>query len=1409
MKTAKFRASRSAKMRLLSLMLIMVMMLSLGFSGLAAAEELTDEPEEPSVETLAEIEEGEAVAEEPEEAGDPDEDMPAEDPAEESDGESQSVSESDPSDKSTDPAPEDAADPDPVEAERPTDPRQGEGLQELDPVEIPVALPAQDFECVVGDTLISASAPEGALPTGARMVVAAVTDEEILQTIGDTVDAESYRVTAFDITFFNAFGEPVEPLAAVSVTMKAAAIQQSEDPVVVVHMDDNGDTEVVEQTKNANEDEITFSADSFSIYAIITDTYRLKVIFHDANGVAQEPIYVKKGDNIIGDNSVVYDAGIGSTLTGGLLFRGWSKTATYTVADAESAMTIADVRADIKSIVDAGLEEDGQEYHLYPMIYKHIAVQYFNEKDVVIGSDSMLIMPSDVSTTYTVDMQYTVPSSDQNFEGWHVKAGGSNIDGYTADRVYTNGEQITISGDVDFSVFAPAGHWLIFDENGKGGTYNAPQFVKSGEVTVRPRPDSEMVRNGYTFGGWYTDAACTMPFTFGGQLTDNTTIYAKWIPRGTAPYTVIIWKQNVSGDGYDFEEAISLTGTVGTNVNTVSQQGTGNSAYARINGTDKRYGGFHLDHFTQNVEIKPEGNAVVHVYYDRTEYTLTFRAYIYTATTGNNGTQYGIVDGEYVELYRYNGRWYYGYWRYNGTRYTRSMGTVKEIKALYEQDISSNFPIVGTNGVTYNNGERWKPGDNTVGWTEVMVFIATMPSSNVTFTIDEADRPLKTMHYYVEALPTDTNTITHRGTKYVEFNTISARYNGVTEEDFVELDGFTKIEAADEPNGNTLTPDNNGFYIYDQYSDQDIYFFYSRDKFVVNYMDGVYVDGDNNPVEDEANRGQLHTSDLEYYGISMASYNKGGDDAYTPTYDEYVFEGWYLDSKCSTTPYTFTTMPEGGVTLYAKWRRIQYRVFLHPNAGTDSTLNWGSESQAMNFRVSIGGKVSAPTGLRSEYEFVGWYLDEACTRGFNANAYVLNETTVTAEYDKTTDFTDPMDKWGNGATTNGDLDRFWITKKLDLYAKWRYKLVGADGIGVLYDANGGSNAPSDTTQYLDASKAVAQAASTPPDNTQQFLYWVVQRWNGTEFVDTEEKVFPGAKFEVLKTNAHVVENEGSTAANPSYTYTVQLRAEYGPKESPTLVTYIFNANGGEFDNGDTEVSGTLEINTEINSSVPTADALSREGYTFVGWAASPDATEDDILFPTDTIYYADNQDNGDGRYAWDASRNANVLYAVWERTIYDITIKKVVTGNMGDVNKDFNVTVTCNEGETFTYNGTEHSASNPLVLTLKDGQVSGVLKVPHGVKLTIVESDYTGANGGYTAPVYTFTPATSTTETTVSATNYEITESGQFIITNDKDIIPDMGVRMTNSPFAMLLTMTILGGTGLLVRRKKEQDDEE
>lgn len=1127
----------------------------------------------------------------------------------------------------------------------------------------------------------------GQLPDNAR--VSATSVSRTLPNGKQVMGAYDITITRGRSTWQPANGQPVQ------VTISDPAFADG-TPLSVYHEGANGIEFVANVT--ATNHTITFPAQSFSVYIVgqQEDVHRLKVTFHKADGSTVD-IYVKPAD-LTGDhfNTILYDPGAG-TLPNNTQFRGWIQDVqNYTSDHVSQAKDISGVRAIVRQMLENGVNE-GDQVDFYAMYFKSFLVVYLDENNATLGSNDILIpgSSSETSAAYTVNMGYTPQDNNHAFLGWIANTGGSNITP-TLDN-YPNGTEITISGDVVFGVNSPEGHWLVFNENGKGGKYNAPQFVRSGQVTQRPVPDAEMTRFGYTFGGWYTNAEGTgSQFQFGNPLTDNITIYAKWIPKTNANYTVMIWKQNINADGYDFVEAIPLSGSVGSTINTVTaQNGTGNNnSYARVNGTSKQYTGFHLDRFDQNVVIKTEDNAILNVYYNRTSYTLTFRRY------QNSGQVY------------------------------------KTITALYEQPIGSNFPITANGSTEY----RWEP-QNSSTYNQVLVYIDVMPAENVTFTRNDAYYSTKYMEFWVEALPGQTGTRTFNGKSFIKYgNTIPAVYNFFTEaEDFVNLSGYVKFGSdpafvngqANVSGGGTLR------------------LYYTREVYPINYMDGAYFDGNGQNLGEES-RGQLSEVDNVPYQSDMTSYNKGGANYYNPgTYNGFVFEGWCLDQAC-TQPYTFNTMPKGGITLYAKWRQIQYRVFLHPNAGTQATdpsLWWGTADQQMNFRISYGGKVSVPYGTRNNYEFVGWYFDPACTNAFNADAFVLNEENVTADYDKTTDFTDPMDAWGNGATTNSDItgnngaDRFWITKKLDIYGKWRATVDGAIGIGVVYDVTGGSPERTDNRLYQDNVSANAAAAPVSSDPTKVFSHWQVQRWNGSNYEDVPgDTVLPGAKFTVLKSISKVVVTKWQNPANTTdiltvtnpapgttppdethtkiyeATYTMQLRAVYIPIEEPTPTHITWFRHDGTEATVREDGPDDLDINEAVN--IPTLTEVGTyTGHTFLGWyrgsettAASVSATAaPNFLWynATDGKYYAESTfENEATQVAADERIPYHNLFASWRPNTYKVHFNENgsdVTGSMNDQNFVYdvaqNLTVNAFEREGYCFQGWSTTATGSVEYT--------------------------------------------------------------------------------------------------------------
>ena len=67
---------------------------------------------------------------------------------------------------------------------------------------------------------------------------------------------------------------------------------------------------------------------------------------------------------------------------------------------------------------------------------------------------------------------------------------------------------------------------VTFDYLGHG-TAREPALVKRGKTFTKP---SNPHVTGYTFSGWYTDAACENEYNFSTVVDDNFTLYAKWVP---------------------------------------------------------------------------------------------------------------------------------------------------------------------------------------------------------------------------------------------------------------------------------------------------------------------------------------------------------------------------------------------------------------------------------------------------------------------------------------------------------------------------------------------------------------------------------------------------------------------------------------------------------------------------------------------------------------------------------------------------------------------------------------------------------------------------------------------------------------------------------------------------------------
>lgn len=1221
---------------------------------------------------------------------------------------------------------------------------------------------------------VTVEAPMGSLPTMAELRAEPVEIEDVREAVESVVEGEANILVAMDISFWMN-GVEIEPEEAVRVKISAPELTGKTN-LTVVHIPDAEEPETVDLLDEGElsfalgANEVAFRADSFSVYAVIGDGTgeedRVAVNFYGKDKQLVTTYYVKNGDQLLGEGTPVdgktyledfiVDPGVGGQLDEDYVFLGWTIDAEDANSDENydtenyganysagtKPYTIDGVRSYLQELAndpEHPIQEGSQPVNIYALIFKVIRVSFQAPNGISMGDERQLLLPGQTELQYTIETVYTPDKQDAMFKGWYVKAGSvssATLDGEPAEEPYQVGTVVTLEHSVTFIAVAPEGKWLVFDEVIKGATYNAPQFIEpdENEQYIPTEPDeSNMKLLGYTFGGWYTSKDYTTPFDFTQSLTASPTYaYAKWNPKENADYTILIWKQNVDGETYDFAESVTLNGTVGSNISTVTESGSGNARYALVNGEARRYDGFHLDRYDQNVKIKTEGSSVLNVYYNRNEITITFyqfetlTPYTYSFWTYDiRGKYYGFVDGRYRNI-EFLGGWLYLGGIYTGTVYHATSPfrwrPWKTVKGLYGQSLEAGT-VVGSNEQfkwpsqyywydSHEDNDSPNIGTGVLRTTFMDAFLPSVPTDTE-------------MSFY-GCIPTnDSGHVYFYKGDYTNYDQDVQVSSGSTFNISDKYNGYKAIAYSN--NNRDWTPlgekDSNGYYG-SATPNPNLYIRYEPLKYNLLYQDGMYVDGNGNPVEGYSSRGKLDEVKDIPYASDMSSYNKGegGTNYYEPEgVDGFVFEGWFSDDKC-TQAYTFNTMPEG-LTLYAKWRQIQYRVFLHPNVPVGDDLDWGSSTVSMNFRVSVGEKVSLPTGLREDYNLIGWYSDEACTQPFNGNMRLTDS--ITKDYDKTAEenWTDGIDgkdmtKYGtiDGEGYNSDaykrnddgsltaIDRFWITRKLDLYAKWSAKLDGAKGIDVIYEAgdDGDPNTvPRDSNDYMDNASAVAGAAASPKASTDEnapkmkFQYWQLQTWNGTDYVPKEGyKILPGEEFTVLKADAREEDIPEAEQVIPGVvkTFTVKLVAVFAPEEEPktTTITWYSNVQDAEgrslalagFGITDQEpVDGKGYFVTDedlpINgaTAIKAADTFSYSSYKFIGWAKKANATKDELFLKWEDGKYLALNENDAWVEVTEVAANdleSNEVFAIWETGYFYIyhssnnTVEKISALNVVD-----------------------------------------------------------------------------------------------------------------------------------------------
>lgn len=200
----------------------------------------------------------------------------------------------------------------------------------------------------------------------------------------------------------------------------------------------------------------------------------------------------------------------------------------------------------------------------------------------------------------------------------------------------------------------------------------------------------------------------------------------------------------------------------------------------------------------------------------------------------------------------------------------------------------------------------------------------------------------------------------------------------------------------------------------------------------------------------------------------------------------------------------------------------------------------------------------------------------------------------------------------------------------------------------------------------------------------------------------------------------------------------------------------------------------------------------------------------------------------------------------YEKKTADVSISKIVTGLMGDTNKEFtfNVSITQNgaacTGVTAKKNDAAVSLQNSF--TLKHGEIVTLENVPIGATITVTESapgehynvsatGHSDEQNGRDNVTFTYVAAANTDTasdadeadlmllsmdegTAVDADGDAVAydsgikvDNNQIIVTNHATLKPDTGVLLDTLPYIVILAV-VAGGVALLMLRKRRKEDD-
>lgn len=269
---------------------------------------------------------------------------------------------------------------------------------------------------------------------------------------------------------------------------------------------------------------------------------------------------------------------------------------------------------------------------------------------------------------------------------------------------------------------------------------------------------------------------------------------------------------------------------------------------------------------------------------------------------------------------------------------------------------------------------------------------------------------------------------------------------------------------------------------------------------------------------------------------------------------------------------------------------------------------------------------------------------------------------------------------------------------------------------------------------------------------------------------------------------------------------------------PNLVS-VSSAAFNEGDAGKVEITGTgvdYKCQRTVTVTLPEYTAVGIYEYKIeekTGSTAGVTYHSDEIKLVVTVI-----EQDGKIRVAAVHTEGANEQKDDMIHNIYEsgtLAVSKEVTGNMGDLDKEFDVTVTftapedetvgapityVEDGVTKTIATTDWDAEKntaSVVIKLKHEETITFKNIPEGVTYTVVEDDYTGED--YDDAEYDFSDEAKIVNGDVDGNNDDTVK-----ITNNKDTEVDTGIALDSAPYFVILAVAMFGMVALVSKKRYE-----